>query len=230
MFYCVPADLAQSGLTYKIGVNATLLICCFPHCSPLNSAFVSPLDSTLTVEKVTEVMGEVGDWEGVAGWLDVPKPKLAEIKQQSSTEKEKGCILGEYWVNTTPGASWGRLAKTLYRKGEERAAIMAKQYLPKGMCIVAHLQGYGTRIRHAIPVTRFTQPILILALSSSKSVLGSNLFSPAHMYINTNFLQRRGYMAPWPLPHKMLNSASILQTFSVTCRIALSASRCSYKM
>jgi len=79
-------------------------------------------------------MGEVGDWEGVAGWLDVPKPKLAEIKQQSSTEKEKGCILGEYWVNTTPGASWGRLAKTLYRKGEERASnngktILAQRYV-----------------------------------------------------------------------------------------------------
>ena len=71
------------------------------------------------------------------------------------------------------------------------------------------------------------QPMPILTLCSSKSVLGSNLFRPAHMYINTNFLQRRGYMSPWPLPHKMLNSASIPQTF--TCRIALSASRRSYK-
>ena len=67
----------------------------------------------------------------------------------------------------------------------------------------------------------------ILTLSSSKSVLGSNLFRPAHMYINTNILQRRGYMAPWPLPHK--NSVSIPQTFSVACRIAPSASRRSYK-
>ena len=69
----------------------------------------------------------------------------------------------------------------------------------------------------------------ILTLSSSKSVLDSNLFRPTHMYINTNFLQRCGYMAPWPLPHRMLNFASIPQTFSVTCRIALSASRHSYK-
>ena len=44
------------------------------------------------------------------------------------------------------------------------------------------------------------------------------------MYINTNFLH-----GTWPLPHKMLNSVSIPQTFSVTCRIALSASWHSYK-
>jgi len=56
----------------------------------------------------------------------------------------------------------------------------------------------------------------ILTLSSLKLVLGSNLIRPAHMYMNTNFLQRHGYMAPWPLAHKMLNSASIPQTFSAT--------------
>ena len=87
----------------------------------------------------------------------------------------------------------------------------------------------GTRVCHAITVTRFMQPMPILTLSRLKSMLGKNLFRPTHMYINTNFLQRRGYMASWPLPHKMLNSASIPQTFSVTCRIALSASRRSYK-
>jgi len=54
----------------------------------------------------------------------------------------------------------------------------------------------GTRVRHAITVTRFMQPMLILTLSSSKSVLlGLNLFRPAHMYINANFLQRCDYMA-----------------------------------
>jgi len=58
------------------------------------------------------------------------------------------------------------------------------------------------------------QPMPILTLCSSKSMLGLNLFRPAHMYINTNFLQRRGYMLPWLLPHKMLISAIILQTFS----------------
>jgi len=90
----------------------------------------------------------------------------------------------------------------------------------------------GTHVCHAITVTRFMQPMPILTLSSSKYARSrcwaqTYVFRPAHMYINTNFLQRRGYMSPWPLP--MLNPVSLLQTFSITCTIALSASRHSYK-
>lgn len=105
------------------------------------SACVSPSDPTLTVENVTEVMGEVQAWEKVARrdglrcGLDVPNSKLQEIKQQSSFERDKSCTMGEYWVNTDPDASWLKLAVALYEAGEERAAVMAKQYLPKGMCI-----------------------------------------------------------------------------------------------
>ena len=100
------------------------------------SACVSPSDPTLTVEKVTEVMGEVGDRERVWGVLGVPHSKLAEIKQQSSTEGEKSRALSQYWVNCCPDASWGRLTTILYLVGEERAAVMARQYLPmKGTCI-----------------------------------------------------------------------------------------------
>ena len=91
------------------------------------------------MENVAEVMGEVGDWEGVArgdGFrhgLDVPNSKLQETKQQSSSERDKSRTVGEYWVNTDPNASWIKLARVLYEAGEERAAAMAKQYLPKGM-------------------------------------------------------------------------------------------------
>ena len=100
------------------------------------SACVSPSDPTLTVEKVTEVMGEVGDRERVWGLLGVPASKQAEITQQSSTEGEKSRALSQYWVNCYPDASWERLASALYFRGEERAAVMAGQYLPmKGACI-----------------------------------------------------------------------------------------------
>ena len=99
------------------------------------SACVSPSDPTLTVEKVTAVMGEVGDRERVWRLFGVPDSKRAEIKQQSSTEGEKSRALSQYWVNCSPHASWGKLAWTLYRSEEERAAAMAKQYLPKGTCI-----------------------------------------------------------------------------------------------
>ena len=78
-------------------------------------------------------MAEVGDWERVGSWLDVPYSKLQEIKQQSSTEREKSLALGDYWVNTDPHASWEKLARVLYKIGEERALAVAKQYLQQGM-------------------------------------------------------------------------------------------------
>ena len=106
------------------------------------SACVSPSDPTLTVENVTEVMGEVGDWErvtqgdfGYTFGLRIPPSKLQEIKQQSYTERDRSRLAGEYWVNTDPRASWRVLGRTLYQEGEETALLTVKQYLPKGMCI-----------------------------------------------------------------------------------------------
>ena len=106
------------------------------------SACVSPSDPTLTVENVTEVMGEVGDWErvtqgdfGYTFGLRIPPSKLQEIKQQSYTERDRSRLAGEYWVNTDPNASWRRLADALYKEEEDSALTMVKQYLPKGMYI-----------------------------------------------------------------------------------------------
>ena len=105
------------------------------------SACVSPSDPTLTVENVTEVMGEVGDWERVARGdrmhslgLNITLSKVLEIKQQSYTERDRSHLAGEYWVNTVPNASWRSLADALYEEGEETALAVVKQYLPKGMC------------------------------------------------------------------------------------------------
>ena len=61
--------------------------------------------------------------------LGVPYSKRQEIIQQSSTEREKSLALGDYWVNTDPRASWEKLARVLYREGEERALAVTKQYL-----------------------------------------------------------------------------------------------------
>ena len=97
---------------------------------------MSPSDATLTVENVMKVMREVGDWKGVGCWHNIPASKIAEIKRQPCTESEKSCALGAYWVNTDPHASWELLAWALYRNGEEKAAAMAKQYLPKGIIIL----------------------------------------------------------------------------------------------
>ena len=86
------------------------------------------------MENVREVMAEVGDWEDVGSLLHVPDSKRHEIKQQSSTEREKCLALGDYWVNTDPDASWEKLARELYWKGEETALAVTKQYLQQGMC------------------------------------------------------------------------------------------------
>ena len=79
-------------------------------------------------------MAEVGNWNLVGIGLDVPHSKLLEIRQQSSTEREKSLALGDYWVNTAPDGSWEKLARVLYRKGEEIALAVTKQYLQQGMC------------------------------------------------------------------------------------------------
>ena len=92
-----------------------------------------------------EVMGEVGDWEKVAGGnhmytrgsvysfgLGTPDSKLQEIKQQSYTTKDRRHLVEEY---TNPRASWLVLGHALYECGEETALAMVKQYLPKGMWI-----------------------------------------------------------------------------------------------
>ena len=96
------------------------------------------------MENVREVMAEVGNWLGLLSYgtkygvlvwgLRVPDSKVQEIRQQSSTEREKSLALGDYWVNTDPDASWEKLAILLYRKGgEERAVAVMKQYLQQGM-------------------------------------------------------------------------------------------------
>ena len=83
-----------------------------------------------------EVMGEVVNWTMVGNWLGVPDSKVRQIKQQSSSERDKSQSLGRYWVNTDPDASWVKLGGILYKRGEETATAMVKQYLPKGMCFV----------------------------------------------------------------------------------------------
>ena len=98
-----------------------------------SSTCVSPSDSTLTLDSVLEVMGNVQEWKEVGGGifgLGVPDSKLNEIKEQSSTEIEKSHEVGRYWVNAHPDPSWEELGKALYWNGEETAAMMVKQYLP----------------------------------------------------------------------------------------------------
>ena len=87
------------------------------------------------MDNVSEVMREVRNREWVWGLLDVPESKRTELMQQSSTEWEKTRAASQCYVNSSPTATWKKLTELLYYSKEERAAMMAKQYLPKGMCI-----------------------------------------------------------------------------------------------
>ena len=135
---CIPTELAWSAVTDGLELTQ----CCLLS-SP--SACVSPSDPTLTVENVREVMAEVGNWESVGSWFGVPRSMRQEIKQQSSTKREKSLALGDYWVNTDPDASWEKLARVLWR-GEERALAVVKQYLQQeqGMCSFYIIAYYGS--------------------------------------------------------------------------------------
>jgi len=48
-------------------------------------------------------------------------------------------------------------------------------------CSIQQLKVTGTRVCHAITVTRFMQRMLILTLRSTQLVLNSNLSSPAQL-------------------------------------------------
>ena len=77
-------------------------------------------------------MKEVRDLRIVAAVLDVPDPIVQRIAQGYTTERQRSCATGEWWVNTHPWASWDDLALTLYYAGEDRALEKVSQYLSKG--------------------------------------------------------------------------------------------------
>ena len=132
ILWCLPTSLAvynahspsRSGRTDDVFVLSVY--------QPLSTYYLSPSDPTLNTENVMEVMEKVVNWVEIGRGLGIPHSKRLEIKNQSSTEKEKSCITGEYWINTDPDASWEKLTWELYDKGEKKAAAMAKQFLPKG--------------------------------------------------------------------------------------------------
>ena len=92
----------------------------------------------------------------------------------------------------------------------------------------------GTHVYLEITITRFMQPMPIHTPLSTKLLLGSNPFRPTCIHI-LQYYRGEATRMPWPLPHKMLNSEPIPQTFFAARRIAPSASdqhadRCEYQV
>jgi len=80
------------------------------------------------------VMKDVKDWRRVSwsGFVDVQSSIIRIITVQYTTDTERSCALGQWWVNTHPSPTWMDLALAVYHEGEDRALEKVAQYLPKG--------------------------------------------------------------------------------------------------
>ena len=79
-------------------------------------------------------MFSVGEfWDaGLLFYLDVPDSVQDQIRNSSaySSEEEKRVAGVEYYLQTAPGASWGRVAGVLWFLGEHAALEAVKQFPP----------------------------------------------------------------------------------------------------
>ena len=76
-------------------------------------------------------MEEVKNWQLVRISLGVPHNIVDD--QQCPSERKKKHVMGNYYIQTSPHASWLHLAVRLYWAGEFHAVEKAKQHLPKSM-------------------------------------------------------------------------------------------------
>ena len=69
---------------------------------------------------------------GLLAYLGVPDSVQDQIIDSSaySSEEERRMTGIEYYLQTVPGASWGRVAGVLWYLGEHTALEAVRQYLP----------------------------------------------------------------------------------------------------
>ena len=69
---------------------------------------------------------------GLLLWLGVPYSVQEQIRdsQSYSSEDEKRTAALQYYIETVPGASWGRIAGVLWYLQEPTALETVRQYLP----------------------------------------------------------------------------------------------------
>ena len=72
------------------------------------------------------------DIDGLLVWLGVPVSVMDQIKdsQSYSSEEEKRLAGLQYYLQTVPGVSWGRIAGVLWWQEEHTALDTVRQYLP----------------------------------------------------------------------------------------------------
>ena len=71
-------------------------------------------------------------WDGLLDYLGVPRAVINQIRfiQSYSSEDEKRVDGLRYYLQTVPGASWGRIASVLWYMEEHTALETVREYLP----------------------------------------------------------------------------------------------------
>ena len=75
---------------------------------------------------------EFWGYYGLLHYLGVPRAVRDQIRssQSYSSEDEKRVAGLQYYLQTVPGASWGRIAGVLWCMGEHTALETVREYLP----------------------------------------------------------------------------------------------------
>ena len=100
---------------------------------------VLPPDASLTPHTLLHAVSTVRwFWEygrsgdGLLACLGVPWSVIHQIRhsQSYSSEDDKRMAGLQYYLQTLPGVSWGRIAGVLWKMGEHTALETVRQYLP----------------------------------------------------------------------------------------------------
>ena len=97
---------------------------------------VLPPDVSLTPHTLLHAVSTVRrfwDIGGLLGYLGVPDSVMDQIinSQSYSSEEEKRLAGLQYYLQTVPGVSWGRIASVLWSLEEHTALDTVRQYLHK---------------------------------------------------------------------------------------------------
>ena len=100
--------------------------------TPLTLVYlICPLtDSSLTCLNVSTVLNTVS-MERMEGCLTVPLSVRSKINEQSHSEEERRNQLVDYWLMTSPNASWQWLSGWIHYYEEKSALSAAKRYVQR---------------------------------------------------------------------------------------------------
>ena len=97
-------------------------------------ACLLPPDASLLPHTLQNIVSSVRRfwYIGLLDYLRVPFSVQDEIRDSSaySSEEERRVASVEYYLQTVPGASWGRVAGVLWWLGEHTALEAVRQYIP----------------------------------------------------------------------------------------------------